>query len=106
MSQLRVEDLLPDPVFFPRHERIHVPWPYPSPVTSLPKRVRFNPLAVLLRIDELPLPLSEADGSGEISDEENEESESSSDSPHAKFALHISFGNEDLQSQVRVEFTV
>jgi hypothetical protein len=112
VSQLRVEDLLPDSVFFPRYEHVQVPWPYPQEVSLLPKRVRLNPLAVLLRTDGLPVTSSQEEeeeeeehGSEEASEEEDEE-EGMNPSTAAKFVLHLSFGNEDLQSQVRVEFTV
>ncbi len=151
VAQLQVADLLPDSVFYPRQTRVRVPWP-PSETEPTPharishgSHVRPNPLAVLLRTDQLPKAAADEDDSisGELSDggweevKEDHSGQSAHDSSSSAsnachpgnvenlihsdeegeeeeeekaggcaFVLHISFGNEDLQSQVRVEFAV
>jgi len=101
VSELSVEDLLPDSMFTPRPSTIDIDSALlssntiaVSPLSSL----RRNPIAVLLPLTTLSQPEIGQSSSNSSDSEETETTTSQN-----KFALHINFGNEELASIVRIE---
>lgn len=125
-QQMRPIDLLPPPRL---DGCTHVTVRHPLPPPSIPSKVtlRPNPLAIMIDVDALPArehrkhSAHEEDGGdenggyqsdSEDADDEGEEGDGSAAAADEekenfyRWALHISFGNDEIESQTRVEFKV
>jgi hypothetical protein len=124
VGNLRAEDLLPTSAFTPRPSRVDVgihdnddnddtkstkaTKGKPKANKSSEPSYRVNPLAVLLRLDEFTLPTalsSSSSSSGSDSDDDDDDKSDTDDvDPKSvtNWVLNIGFGNESLDSSVRV----